>query len=152
MVGIHTRVLRDLSIDLNRTRELAPRVPHGVTVISDSGINTYGRLRELSRFANGFLIGSALMSEQDLSAAVRRVLLGDNKICGLTRAQDAKAAYEAGAIYGGLIFVESSPRFVTQTLAKYVQNRASLMHAGVFLEESVSTVLQSAPASEAAPV
>lgn len=63
VVGINNRDLRDLSIDLNRTRQLAPRVPHGVTVISESGINNYGQIRELSHYANGFLIGSALMSE-----------------------------------------------------------------------------------------
>lgn len=103
VVGINNRDLRDLSIDLNRTRQLAPRLGHGVTVISESGINTYGQVRELSHFANGFLIGSALMSHDDLHAAVRRVLLGENKVCGLTRPQDANAAYEAGAIYGGLI-------------------------------------------------
>jgi len=62
VVGINNRDLRDLSIDLQRTRDLAPRVPHGVTVISESGINNYAQIRELSRFANGFLIGSALMS------------------------------------------------------------------------------------------
>ncbi|SQB39987.1 bifunctional indole-3-glycerol phosphate synthase/phosphoribosylanthranilate isomerase [Citrobacter koseri] len=105
VVGINNRDLRDLSIDLNRTRQLAPKLGHGVTVISESGINTYAQVRELSHFANGFLIGSALMSHDDLHAAVRRVLLGENKVCGLTRGQDAKAAYEAGAIYGGLIFV-----------------------------------------------
>ncbi|TLH71662.1 hypothetical protein EWT42_28125 [Escherichia coli O25b:H4] len=33
-----------------------------MTVISESGINTYAQVRELSHFANGFLIGSALMA------------------------------------------------------------------------------------------
>ncbi len=79
VVGINNRDLRDLSIDLNRTRELAPRLPEGVTIISESGISHYRQVRELSQFANGFLIGSALMSEPDLNAAVRRVLLGENK-------------------------------------------------------------------------
>lgn len=111
VVGINNRDLRDLSIDLNRTRQLAPKLGHGVTVISESGINTYGQVRELSHFANGFLIGSALMAHDDLNAAVRRVLLGENKVCGLTRAQDAKAAYDAGAVYGGLIF--APPRLVS---------------------------------------
>ena len=138
VVGINNRDLRDLSIDLDRTRQLAPRVPHGVTVISESGINTYGQIRELSRFANGFLIGSALMSEDDLSSAVRRVLLGDNKVCGLTRAEDAKAAHEAGAIYGGLIFVEASPRFVTQAQASEVQKGAPLKYVGVFRDQPVA--------------
>ena len=62
------RDLRDLSIDLNRTRELAPKLGHNVTVISESGINTYAQVRELSHFANGFLIGSALMAHDDLNA------------------------------------------------------------------------------------
>lgn len=144
VVGINNRDLRDLSIDLDRTRQLAPRVPHGVTVISESGINTYGQIRELSRFANGFLIGSALMSEDDLSSAVRRVLLGDNKVCGLTRAEDAKAAHEAGAIYGGLIFVEASPRFVTQAQASEVQKSAPLKYVGVFRDQPVAEIAHTA--------
>lgn len=144
VVGINNRDLRDLSIDLDRTRQLAPRVPHGVTVISESGINTYGQIRELSRFANGFLIGSALMSEDDLSSAVRRVLLGDNKVCGLTRAEDAKAAHEAGAIYGGLIFVEASPRFVTQDQASEVQKGAPLKYVGVFRDHPVAEIAHTA--------
>jgi indole-3-glycerol phosphate synthase/phosphoribosylanthranilate isomerase len=40
-------------------------------VISESGINTYAQVRELSHFANGFLIGSAMMEHDDLNAAVR---------------------------------------------------------------------------------
>jgi len=140
VVGINNRDLRDLSIDLDRTRQLAPRVPHGVTVISESGINTYGQIRELSRFANGFLIGSALMSEHDLSAAVRRVTLGDNKVCGLTRPQDASVAHQAGAIYGGLIFVEASPRYVTLDKALDVQAGAPLKYVGVFRDHAPDSV------------
>ncbi|AHJ73745.1 bifunctional indole-3-glycerol-phosphate synthase TrpC/phosphoribosylanthranilate isomerase TrpF [Kosakonia sacchari] len=132
VVGINNRDLRDLSIDLNRTRELAPRLGTGVTVISESGINTYAQVRELSHFANGFLIGSALMSHDDLDAAVKRVLLGENKVCGLTRPQDAQAAHQAGAIYGGLIFVASSPRAVTQAQAQAVMQAAPLQYVGVF--------------------
>ena len=140
VVGINNRDLRDLSIDLNRTRQLAPRVPHGVTVISESGINNYGQIRELSHYANGFLIGSALMSEPDLRAAVRRVILGDNKVCGLTRPQDAAAAYQAGAIYGGLIFVGRSPRYVDITRAREVISGAPLKYVGVFCDAQVDTV------------
>jgi len=140
VVGINNRDLRDLSIDLDRTRQLAPRVQHGVTVISESGINTYGQIRELSRFANGFLIGSALMSEPDLSAAVRRVTLGDNKVCGLTRPQDASVAHQAGAIYGGLIFVEASPRYVTLDKALDVQAGAPLKYVGVFRDHAPDSV------------
>ena len=146
VVGINNRDLRDLSIDLNRTRQLAPRLGHGVTVISESGINTYGQVRELSHFANGFLIGSALMSHDDLHAAVRRVLLGENKVCGLTRAQDANAAYEAGAIYGGLIFVPTSPRAVNVAQAREVMTGAPLQYVGVFRNSDITDV--SATAAE----
>ena len=132
VVGINNRDLRDLSIDLNRTRQLAPRLGHDVTVISESGINTNAQVRELAHFANGFLIGSAMMSHDDLNAAVRRVLLGENKVCGLTRAQDAQAAYEAGAIYGGLRFVPASPRAVRVEQAREVIAAAPLSYVGVF--------------------
>ncbi|WP_054178789.1 bifunctional indole-3-glycerol-phosphate synthase TrpC/phosphoribosylanthranilate isomerase TrpF [Trabulsiella odontotermitis] len=152
VVGINNRDLRDLSIDLNRTRQLAPRLGHGVTVISESGINTYAQVRELSHFANGFLIGSALMSHDDLSAAVRRVLLGENKVCGLTRAQDAQAAYEAGAIYGGLIFVTSSPRVVNDAQARDVINAAPLSYVGVFRNATIDEVVAKATALKLAAV
>jgi indole-3-glycerol phosphate synthase/phosphoribosylanthranilate isomerase len=142
VVGINNRDLRDLSIDLDRTRQLAPRVPHGVTVISESGINTYGQIRELSRFANGFLIGSALMSEENLTSAVRRVTLGDNKVCGLTRPQDASVAQQAGAIYGGLIFVGSSPRYISVETARQVQAGAPLKYVGVFRDETPTRVAE----------
>lgn len=58
------------------------------------------------------------MAHDDLHAAVRQVLLGENKVCGLTRGQDAKAAYDAGAIYGGVDFVATSPRGVEQAQEK----------------------------------
>ncbi|QJT80955.1 bifunctional indole-3-glycerol-phosphate synthase TrpC/phosphoribosylanthranilate isomerase TrpF [Kosakonia sp. MUSA4] len=146
VVGINNRDLRDLSIDLNRTRQLAPRLGSSVTVISESGINTYAQVRELSHFANGFLIGSALMSHDDLDAAVKRVLLGENKVCGLTRAEDARAAHEAGAIYGGLIFVASSPRAVSNEQAQAVMQGAPLQYVGVFRNAPVEDVVAKAKA------
>ncbi|WP_333602106.1 bifunctional indole-3-glycerol-phosphate synthase TrpC/phosphoribosylanthranilate isomerase TrpF [Atlantibacter hermannii] len=141
VVGINNRDLRDLSIDLDRTRQLAPRLGAGVTVISESGINNYAQVRELSHFASGFLIGSALMGQDDLNAAVRSVLLGENKVCGLTRPEDASAAYEAGAIFGGLIFAASSPRVVTPEQAQAVMAGAPLRYVGVFRDNPLQDVV-----------
>ena len=141
VVGINNRDLRDLSVDLDRTRQLAPRLGHGVTVISESGISSYAQVRELSRFANGFLIGSALMGEADLHQAVRRVLLGDNKVCGLTRPEDARAAYQAGAVYGGLIFAQGSPRNIDIAQAQKIIAAAALRYVGVFRNAAISDVV-----------
>jgi len=140
VVGINNRDLRDLSIDLNRTRQLAPQLPDGVTVISESGINSYANVRELSHIAHGFLIGSALMGEADLRSAVRRVILGDNKVCGLTRSADALAAWQAGAVYGGLIFAEGSPRQITAEQAQLLCQHAPLKYVGVFRNQPIGLI------------
>ncbi|CAJ0991804.1 bifunctional indole-3-glycerol-phosphate synthase TrpC/phosphoribosylanthranilate isomerase TrpF [Pantoea sp. Nvir] len=152
VVGINNRDLRDMSIDLNRTRHLAPLLSHDVTIISESGIHNYAQVRELSHFVNGFLIGSTLMEEQDLEGAVRRVLLGENKVCGLTRKEDAHAAYEAGAIYGGLIFAEESLRHIGIDQARQVMSGAMLRYVGVFRNAQISDILTKATALELAAV
>lgn len=144
VVGINNRDLRDLSIDLNRTRILGPLLPVSITVISESGINNYSQVRALCQYANGFLIGSALMAESDLTIAVRRVLLGENKVCGLTRAVDARAAIEAGAIYGGLVFVPDSPRCVDEDTARAIITGAALRYVGVFRDAPPGAVAASA--------
>ncbi len=141
VVGINNRDLRDLSVDLNRTRKLAPRLPENVTIISESGINHHAQVRELSQYANGFLIGSALMAEHNLTLALHRLLLGDNKVCGLTRPEDATAASQAGAIYGGLIFVKDSPRLVSEHQAREIINTTDLRYVGVFRNAIISDIV-----------
>ncbi|KER04757.1 bifunctional indole-3-glycerol-phosphate synthase TrpC/phosphoribosylanthranilate isomerase TrpF [Photorhabdus temperata] len=136
IIGINNRDLRDLSIDLNRTRQLAPQLPEGAIVISESGIHQHQQIRELSHYANGFLIGSALMSQSNLDLALRQLILGENKVCGLTRPQDAKAALQAGAVYGGLIFVEHSLRRINIEQAQQIINAAALKYVGVFQNQS----------------
>ncbi|WP_320152418.1 bifunctional indole-3-glycerol-phosphate synthase TrpC/phosphoribosylanthranilate isomerase TrpF [uncultured Tolumonas sp.] len=136
VIGINNRDLRDLKIDLNRTRELAPLVPKDRVVICESGIYHHAQVKELAHYANGFLVGSSLMEEADLDMACRKLILGQNKVCGLTRAEDAKAAYAAGAVFGGLIFVEGSPRHVSVAQARAITEAAPLNFVGVFRNES----------------
>ncbi|GAB1437802.1 bifunctional indole-3-glycerol-phosphate synthase TrpC/phosphoribosylanthranilate isomerase TrpF [Providencia sp.] len=140
VVGINNRDLRDLSIDLNRTRELAPRLAKETIVISESGIYLHQHIQSLSKFANGFLIGSALMEQADLDRALQRLLVGEHKVCGLTREQDAKAALNAGASFGGLIFAENSPRKVTLSQAKAIVHAVPLQYVGVFRNQSADFV------------
>ncbi len=141
VIGINNRNLRDLSIDLNRTKVLAPQIPKDRIIISESGIHTHQQVRDLAQFANGFLIGSSLMAESNLEQAVRKVLLGENKVCGLTSASNAHNAYQAGAIYGGLIFVEKSPRYINIDQAKAVINGAPLSYVGVFQNHDVEDIV-----------
>ena len=82
VIGINNRNLRDLSTDLNRTKELAPLLPKGTTIISESGIYNHQQVKDLAKHATGFLIGSSLMAEENLELAARKVILGENKVCG----------------------------------------------------------------------
>lgn len=49
------------------------------------------------------------MGEENLILAIRCLIIGYNKVCGLTRPQDAQSAYQVGAVYSGLIFANKSP-------------------------------------------
>lgn len=142
VVGINNRDLRDLSIDLNRTRQFAPQFPASVTLISESGIHHHHQVRELSQFVSGFLIGSALMEHEDLHRAVRHIIFGDNKVCGLTRPQDAWIAWQVGAVYGGLIFVASSPRAITISQAQQIITSAPLRYVAVVRNAPLAQVLE----------
>ncbi|WP_087019802.1 bifunctional indole-3-glycerol-phosphate synthase TrpC/phosphoribosylanthranilate isomerase TrpF [Thaumasiovibrio subtropicus] len=140
VVGINNRNLRDLSIDLDRTKELAPQLSEDTIIISESGIYTHEQVKDLARYANGFLIGSSLMSQDNVDRAVRKVVLGENKVCGLTRSEDAVNAHKAGAAFGGLIFVEQSPRAITVEQAETVIASAPLQFVGVFQNHTVEAI------------
>ncbi len=143
VIGINNRNLRDLTTDLNRTKALAPtirKLAPNATVISESGIYTHQQVRDLAEYADGFLIGSSLMAEDNLELAVRKVTLGENKVCGLTHPDDAAKAYQAGAVFGGLIFVEKSKRAVDFESARLTMSGAPLNYVGVFQNHDVDYV------------
>ncbi|QEZ92101.1 MULTISPECIES: bifunctional indole-3-glycerol-phosphate synthase TrpC/phosphoribosylanthranilate isomerase TrpF [Proteus] len=140
VIGINNRDLRDLSIDLARTQQLSQGLPKDAIVISESGIHTHQQVQELSQYANGFLVGSALMSQENIDQAVRALVLGKHKVCGLTRTQDVKAVYQAGAYYAGLIFAEKSPRKVTLSQAQELITQAPLAFVGVFQNQSIALI------------
>lgn len=143
VIGINNRNLRDLSTDLNRTKQLAPMIRQlapQATIISESGIYTHQQVRDLAAYADGFLIGSSLMVEHNLELAVRKVTLGENKVCGLTHPDDAAKAYQAGAVFGGLIFVEQSKRSVDLETARLTMSGAPLQYVGVFQNHEIDFV------------
>ena len=146
IIGVNNRNLHDLTVDLNRVVELtekySDRIPADVRIISESGIYNHKQIRQLQKVAHGFLIGSSLMGNQDLNNAVRSVIFGENKVCGLTRAQDVKIVYENGALYGGLIFVEHSKRCVSLRQAQELVTVAPLRFVGVFQNQEIDFIVK----------
>ena len=74
LIGINNRDLRSFRTDLGVTERLAPRIPRGVAVVSESGIFTpEDVLRLTDAGAHAFLIGESLMREDDAGMALRRI-------------------------------------------------------------------------------
>lgn len=141
IVGINNRDLRDMSIDLSTTRRLARRLPENVIVIGESGFHHHNQVRALSDCADGFLVGSSLMGEPNLNAAIKKLIYGVNKVCGLTRHEDAIEADRAGAVYGGVIFAEKSPRHIEPESTDAIFLDTQLERVGVFQDQSIDLIV-----------
>lgn len=130
--GVNHRNLHDLTIDLERSAELDAVIPRDAILISESGIRDAKTVRALGGHSNGFLVGSQLTGQADIDLAARELVFGPNKVCGLTTSTAAQAARAAGAVYGGLIFEESSPRNVSrETAQKIMHAEPSLKYVAV---------------------
>jgi len=136
IVGINNRDLKTMKVNLSTTRRLAPKIPEDRIVVCESGIGSRADIDELSGFVNAFLVGSRLMKEVRIDLAVRALVFGRVKICGLTTAEAARTAYEAGASWGGLIFAPESPRRVNEAEAREVTSASPLPMVGVFVNDS----------------
>ena len=147
MIGINNRNLRDLSTDIARTFDFAPSLPDDRIIISESGIYSNAQVRELAPAVDGFLVGSSLMDPknnvyQDIDLACRKLIYGNNKVCGLTDAKYASAAADAGARFGGLIFAEKSPRYVTKAQAQnIIKAIPKLEYVGVFVNNERDEII-----------
>jgi indole-3-glycerol phosphate synthase len=75
VVGINNRDLRTLQTDLETTHRLRPRIPAGITVISESGIATPGDVADVARAGiDAILVGTSLMASPDPGAHLRALL------------------------------------------------------------------------------
>ncbi len=75
VIGINNRDLRTLRTDLNTTHRLRPRIPAGITVISESGIATPGDVADVARAGiDAVLVGTSLMASPDPGAHLRALL------------------------------------------------------------------------------
>lgn len=141
VIDINNRNLHDLSIDFNRTKKLSLLLPKNVKIISASGINNHNQIRKLSKYVDGFLIGSSLMLEKNLNIGIRKILFGENKVCGLSNLKDAQASFNAGAIYGGLIFIPKSLRYIDINKCINIIEKSNLQFVGVFYNAEINKVV-----------
>jgi indole-3-glycerol phosphate synthase/phosphoribosylanthranilate isomerase len=142
LIGINNRDLRDLSIDLSTTEQLARLAPDR-TLVSESGINDRADVERLSPLVDGFLIGSSLMRTAEPAQAARALIFGRTKLCGLNRGAPLCAARPAA--FAGFVFVPGSPRQVTvedaAPLAGSARNSGTLP-VGVFRDAPSGDVVE----------
>lgn len=148
VIGVNNRDLRTLKIDLAVTEALAGRVPGDRVLVTESGIENRRDVERLAPIADAFLVGSSLMRQADVATAARALVWGRVKVCGLTRAEDARAAKACGATFGGMIFAADSPRRLDRATADRVTGAfvddAPLRWVGVFRDEPVDVIARDA--------
>jgi indole-3-glycerol phosphate synthase/phosphoribosylanthranilate isomerase len=140
LIGINNRDLRDLSIDLSTTERLAGMAPDRL-IVSESGIGSRGDVDRLASKVDAFLIGSALMRAPDPAQAARELIFGRVKLCGLTGAEDVRAA--RASAYAGFVFVPGTPRHITADAAAPLAGqarRAGVLPVGIFRDAPLGTV------------
>jgi indole-3-glycerol phosphate synthase/phosphoribosylanthranilate isomerase len=155
LIGINNRNLKTLEVDMGVVERLAPRIPDGITAVCESGVGSQSdvmRIRENCPNVGAFLVGGALMKEERLDLAARRLIYGRVKICGLTSPEDARFAYDSGASYGGIVFADSSPRYIAPRVAHGIVSASPLPMVGVFVNERPDAASEIARSLELAAV
>ena len=77
VIGINNRDLHTFTTDLAVTQGLAPKVPRGKVIVSESGISSTADVGRLARLGvNAVLVGEALVTAPDIAAKVRELAGG----------------------------------------------------------------------------
>jgi indole-3-glycerol phosphate synthase len=75
LIGINNRNLKTLKTDISTTEQLAPLLPPGCALVSESGLASPADLSRMARAgARRFLIGESLLRQPDIEAATRALL------------------------------------------------------------------------------
>lgn len=152
VIGVNNRNLKTLEVDLSTSERLCPLVPRDRICVCESGISTRADVRRLRGICDAFLIGGHLMAQPDLDVAVRELVFGRVKICGLTSVEDARAAHAAGAVFGGVVLWPKSKRAMTIEGAASLCREVPLMWVGVFVDEAPEVIGRAASELELAAV
>ena len=77
LIGVNNRDLKRFVTDLGISERLAPLMPSGTTIVSESGVNGHQDILRLNDAGiNAFLVGEHLMRHQDVANATRALLTG----------------------------------------------------------------------------
>ena len=75
LIGVNNRDLRDFTVDFQRTYELVRQSPADCTFVAESGLTTRTDLDAMAEHGvHAFLIGEALMRQDDVEAATRAMV------------------------------------------------------------------------------
>lgn len=75
IIGINNRDLNTFTTDINITERLAPKIPAGKIVVSESGIRNIEDIRRVRKVGvNAVLIGEKLVSSADPAQALRELV------------------------------------------------------------------------------
>ena len=75
LIGVNNRNLKNMQVDITLTEELAVRIPQNRILVSESGLYAADDLARMSKAgANCFLVGEALMRQEDITQAVKTLL------------------------------------------------------------------------------
>ena len=75
LIGVNNRNLKDFSVSFDRTYELVGRAPEGCTFVAESGLTARADLDAMAEHGvRCFLIGEALMRQDDVEAATRAMV------------------------------------------------------------------------------
>jgi len=80
LIGINNRNLRDFSVNLRTTEQLAARLPDDVVVVAESGIHTRQDVARVAQAGvQAILVGESLMRSRDIAGKVRELLGATNE-------------------------------------------------------------------------
>jgi len=152
IIGVNNRDLRTLAVDLQTSLDLIEKIPDDTIAVAESGLRGAGEIRRLRDAGfDAFLVGEHLMLADDPGAALEQLLGGCAvprssagrgsgrvavKVCGITSAEDARAAVAAGADAVGFVFWPRSPRAVDPDKARMIAGSLPpfVLRVGVFVD------------------